>query len=68
MELSTAWEGARGIGGIFERLFAQRVMRGIYAEELDASTPMRASAADDPHHHPDPTYWRLIGSLRIFTG
>jgi len=33
--ISTAWEGAGGIGGFFERLFAPRVMRGIYADELD---------------------------------
>jgi len=32
--ISTSWEGARGIGGFFERLFAPRVMRGIYADEL----------------------------------
>ncbi len=35
VEISTTWEGAGGIGGIFERLFAPRVMRGIYADELD---------------------------------
>jgi hypothetical protein len=33
--ISTAWEGAGGIGGFFERLFAPRVMRGIYADELE---------------------------------
>src|SRR5437763_15846777 len=35
VEISTRWEGAGGIGGFFERLFAPRVMRGIYADELD---------------------------------
>jgi uncharacterized membrane protein len=35
VEISTRWEGAGGIGGIFERLFAPRVMRGIYADELE---------------------------------
>jgi uncharacterized protein YndB with AHSA1/START domain len=34
VEISTRWEGAGGIGGFFERLFAPRVMRGIYADEL----------------------------------
>ena len=33
--ISTTWEGAGGIGGVFERLFAPRVMRGIYADELE---------------------------------
>lgn len=33
--ISTRWEGAGGVGGFFERLFAPRVMRGIYAEELE---------------------------------
>ena len=35
VRISTAWEGAAGIGGFFERLFAPRVMRGIYADELE---------------------------------
>lgn len=35
VRISTSWDGAGGIGGIFERLFAPRVMRRIYAEELD---------------------------------
>jgi uncharacterized protein YndB with AHSA1/START domain len=34
VEISTSWEGAGGIGGVFERLFAPRVMRSIYADEL----------------------------------
>jgi uncharacterized protein YndB with AHSA1/START domain len=48
VEIATAWEGAGGVGGFFERLFAPRVMRGIYAEELerlDAYARERASAA-----------------------
>ncbi len=32
--ISTSWEGAAGIGGFFERLFAPRVMRRMYADEL----------------------------------
>jgi hypothetical protein len=35
VEISTVWEGAGGIGGIFERLFAPRVMHGIYVDELE---------------------------------
>lgn len=33
--ISTTWDGAGGVGGFFERLFAPRVMRGIYVDELD---------------------------------
>ena len=35
VRITTTWDGAGGIGGFFERLFAPRVMRGIYADELD---------------------------------
>ena len=34
VKISTAWDGAGGIGGVFERMFAPRVLRGIYADEL----------------------------------
>jgi uncharacterized protein YndB with AHSA1/START domain len=34
VRITTTWDGAGGIGGFFERLFAPRVMRGIYADEL----------------------------------
>ncbi len=34
VQIATAWDGAGGIGGVFERLFAPRVMRGIYLDEL----------------------------------
>jgi hypothetical protein len=34
VRIATTWEGAGGIGGFFERLFAPRVMRSIYADEL----------------------------------
>ena len=34
VRISTTWEGAGGIGGFFEGLFAPRVMRGIYTDEL----------------------------------
>jgi hypothetical protein len=32
--ISTTWDGASGIGGFFERAFAPRVMRRMYADEL----------------------------------
>jgi ribosome-associated toxin RatA of RatAB toxin-antitoxin module len=35
VEISTTWDGAGGIGGFFERLFAPRAMRSLYAEELE---------------------------------
>jgi hypothetical protein len=35
VRISTSWEGAGGIGGFFERTFAPRVMRGLYADELE---------------------------------
>lgn len=32
--IGTEWQGASGIGGFFERMFAPRVMRPIYKDEL----------------------------------
>ena len=34
VQISSAWDGAGGIGGLFERMFAPRVMRAIYLDEL----------------------------------
>ena len=34
VQISTTWDGAGGIGGFFERLFAPRAMRAIYTDEL----------------------------------
>lgn len=34
VRIDTRWQGAGGIGGFFERLFAPRVMRRMYADEL----------------------------------
>jgi len=34
VRISTSWDGAGGIGGLFERMFAPRVLRGIYEDEL----------------------------------
>jgi hypothetical protein len=35
VRIDTSWEGAGGVGGFFERLFAPRVLRKIYADELE---------------------------------
>jgi Polyketide cyclase / dehydrase and lipid transport len=35
VQISTTWDGAHGIGGFFERMFAPRVMRSIYLDELN---------------------------------
>jgi uncharacterized protein YndB with AHSA1/START domain len=35
VRISTTWDGAHGIGGLFERMFAPRVMRAIYVDELN---------------------------------
>jgi|SRR5271165_5599575 len=46
--ISTTWDGARGVGGFFERLFAPRVMRSIYADELERlNAYASAGAASD---------------------
>jgi hypothetical protein len=34
VRIQTQWSGAGGIGGFFERTFAPRVMRKMYADEL----------------------------------
>lgn len=33
--IRTQWEGAGGVGGFFERTFAPKVMRRMYADELE---------------------------------
>jgi hypothetical protein len=35
VQIRTTWDGAGGIGGFFERMFAPRVMRAIYTDELE---------------------------------
>jgi uncharacterized protein YndB with AHSA1/START domain len=35
VQISTSWDGAGGIGGFFERMFAPRAMRAIYTDELE---------------------------------
>lgn len=49
VKILTTWQGAGGVGGIFERLFAPRVLRRVYAEELerlDAYAKAQAAATD----------------------
>ena len=48
MRIETRWNGAGGVGGFFERTFAPRVMRKMYADELtrlDAYARGQAAAA-----------------------
>jgi hypothetical protein len=35
VQISAARDGAGGIGALFERVFAPRVLRAIYADELE---------------------------------
>jgi len=35
VRIETTWQGAAGIGGFFERRFAPKVMRKLYADELE---------------------------------
>lgn len=35
VRIASTWDGAGGIGGVFERLFAPRVLRGIYGDTLE---------------------------------
>jgi len=32
VQISGTWDGAGGIGGLFERIFAPRVLRAIYTD------------------------------------
>ena len=46
VRIETQWNGAGGVGGFFERTFAPRVMRKMYADELsrlDAYAQTQAS-------------------------
>jgi uncharacterized protein YndB with AHSA1/START domain len=47
VQISSTWDGAGGIGGLFERIFAPKVLRAIYTDELkrlDAYARERRSA------------------------
>jgi hypothetical protein len=34
VKIATTWEGAGGVRGFFEKMFAPRVLRGLYEDEL----------------------------------
>jgi hypothetical protein len=34
VRIAASWQGAGGVGGFFERLFAPRALRGVFADEL----------------------------------
>ena len=34
VQVETRWQGVGGVGGLFERLFAPRVLRRLYDDEL----------------------------------
>ncbi len=35
VQIVTTWKGAGGVGGFFERIFAPRALRRLYADELE---------------------------------
>lgn len=35
VRISTSWDGAGGVGGFFEKMFAPRAMRALYTDELE---------------------------------
>jgi Polyketide cyclase / dehydrase and lipid transport len=56
VQISTTWDGAGGIGGVFERMFAPRVMRAIYADELERlNTYAHEQRPDKPDGEPEPS-------------
>jgi len=48
VRISTTWEGAGGIGGFFERTFAPRVLRRLYADELERLNQYAGQQSDQP--------------------
>jgi Polyketide cyclase / dehydrase and lipid transport len=53
VQMTTTWDGAGGIGGVFERLFAPRVMHGIYADELERLDAYARQQRGQHHDQPD---------------
>jgi hypothetical protein len=47
VRVETRWQGAGGVGGLFERLFAPRVLRRLYAEELERLDRYARTASPD---------------------
>ncbi len=50
VKIETTWEGARGVGGFFERMFAPRVIKGIYADELERLNSYALDPGADDRH------------------
>jgi hypothetical protein len=48
VRIETTWEGAQGIKGLFERLFAPRVMRSLYTEELERLATYASTGPTSP--------------------
>ena len=46
VRISTTWEGAGGIGGFFERMFAPRALRALYVDELERLDSYARERAD----------------------
>ena len=46
VQIATRWQGAGGVGGFFERMFAPRVMRSIYQDELQRLSDYVCSRPD----------------------
>ena len=49
--IATEWQGASGIGGFFERMFAPRALRSIYADELRRLDTYAREQASGPAPH-----------------
>jgi hypothetical protein len=52
VQISTAWDGAGGIGGLFERMFAPRVLHAIYADELERLDAYAGTSPNISRDHP----------------
>jgi Polyketide cyclase / dehydrase and lipid transport len=66
VQISSAWDGAGGIGGLLERIFAPKVLRAIYTDELkrlDAYAREHCSARADRTR--SPTYQALADGKRF---
>jgi hypothetical protein len=63
VRISTAWDGAGGVGGLFERMFAPRVLRAIYADELKR---FDAYARETAPHEPAAPCRRQSGRSRYW--
>ena len=51
VQISTTWEGAKGVGGFFERTFAPRALQKLYADELRRLQALFSNAAGTTDEH-----------------